>query len=614
MTTYAGKAKKAVSLALAALMVAALSIFAVSQTAIADDTSEATEDAVAFTVYTTDYIGGDETVAKEYTATEFESLITTHETATYGPYGSLNLRASYTYATVEEILADAGITLDEESVITVTGSDGFSTTMTYDTYCDNQYFYPNTTATVEDLSDAISGLPVAITNTYGFASDSTGTYTAQQLADQILSGTMTVDETYRLLVPQNSDNSNYGKVQVSEVVSITVAQAYGRIGGDTRFDTMANIVEAAFNASGSVYSKNIVICTAENYPDALAAAGYAGLDYSAGKYTQATPIVLTDADALSEQAEDEIRMVLDNTDACGDDSPVTITIVGGEGAISVQVESDINDIIDEYTAAAELEVLVEASDIATVQRISGDDRVETAIALYEAGEGWGTTAYVICGSNYPDALSASAAAYANNSPIFLCDGDEISVELAVVLAKAQATGALENVIILGGENAVSAESEEILEYIFDDGATAEAAFETAEDSDATTEGTVETDDDGRYVVTSDGGNVVRVYGDTRYETSSAFADYAVDNLGLSYDTIVVATGDNYPDALAASPLAGVNSSPILLVGDDTLTPCVAINIAENADSITTGYVIGGESAVSVATYNQIESLIYSIAE
>lgn len=61
------------------------------------------------------------------------------------------------------------------------------------------------------------------------------------------------------------------------------------------------------------------------------------------------------------------------------------------------------------------------------------------------------------------------------------------------------------------------------------------------------------------------GDVSRNAGDNRYQTAlaisqSTFAAGSVDT------TVVIATGRDYPDALAASGLAGVHGSPLLLVG------------------------------------------------
>ena len=564
MTRTATMARRAFLTAFAVVTLAVASLFGAGQAAWADETTDESSD-VVFTVCYAEYSGADEEVVKEYTAEEFDALIQSDRDATYATYSKsgINVRATTTYVTIDEILADCGITLDRSTTISIGASaDDFYTTFTYATYCDNQYFYPNYSYESSDMTEAISGLPIAVSNYYGYASSTTEI--ASAIAVEALAAQTSADE-FQLIVPQNSDSSNAGKVQVGGVDTIIVSSSYGRLSGDTRYGTMLSIVEAAFDQAGSVYSKNIVVASGANYPDALAASGYAGLDLSIYKYTRATPIVLTKAAELTEEAADAIEAVVANNASCADasdiDDPVTITIVGGEDAVSADVEAAIEELV---------------GDDATVVRVSGDNRVETSIALYEAGEGWSTTAYLVAGFNYADALSISSAAYANGSAIFLANkSGDVTESLYNELYYAYTSGAITDVVIVGGESAVSADAQEALESIF--GAA----------------------------------NVTRISGENRYATSSVFADYAVENLGLSYDTVVLATGAAFPDALAASALAGVEAAPILLVNDsDNGVTCITGNISDQAEVISVGFVIGGTSAVSADIYDQVRAIIY----
>ena len=64
----------------------------------------------------------------------------------------------------------------------------------------------------------------------------------------------------------------------------------------------------------------------------------------------------------------------------------------------------------------------------------------------------------------------------------------------------------------------------------------------------------------------------RVAGDSRYDTSTAAADALMNSLGVDkFDNIIVASGSDYPDALAGSYLAKVKNAPVVLVGKDTVT-------------------------------------------
>ena len=61
--------------------------------------------------------------------------------------------------------------------------------------------------------------------------------------------------------------------------------------------------------------------------------------------------------------------------------------------------------------------------------------------------------------------------------------------------------------------------------------------------------------------------VSRLCGETRYET----AYESSKKLSSTSNTIILASGENFPDALAASALAGVNNAPILLTAKSSLS-------------------------------------------
>ena len=96
----------------------------------------------------------------------------------------------------------------------------------------------------------------------------------------------------------------------------------------------------------------------------------------------------------------------------------------------------------------------------------------------------------------------------------------------------------------------------------------------------------------------------RYAGANRYETAMDAADAMKPDAG--YDAFVVATGEDYADALSASAFADSVDAPILLVNqyyEDT----VAQYIAENAASYkTTVYIVGGEGVVSEDFAKQVD--------
>lgn len=99
-------------------------------------------------------------------------------------------------------------------------------------------------------------------------------------------------------------------------------------------------------------------------------------------------------------------------------------------------------------------------------------------------------------------------------------------------------------------------------------------------------------------------NVQRVAGDTRYDTMSEL----ISNVGgwSASDKVILASGAYYPDALAASALAGVYDAPIILTDPTELSSKAAATIKQLNPS--TIYVVGGPSAVSDAALQEATNI------
>lgn len=82
----------------------------------------------------------------------------------------------------------------------------------------------------------------------------------------------------------------------------------------------------------------------------------------------------------------------------------------------------------------------------------------------------------------------------------------------------------------------------------------------------------------------------------------------------SVNRLVIASGENYPDALAAGPLASLIGGPILLVQKNSLPSQTNTEItrllptSDGNGSTTDIYVIGGTAAISDSVYNSIKGL------
>lgn len=102
-------------------------------------------------------------------------------------------------------------------------------------------------------------------------------------------------------------------------------------------------------------------------------------------------------------------------------------------------------------------------------------------------------------------------------------------------------------------------------------------------------------------------NVIRLAGDTRYDTMSRIIQAEVP--GTS-EYVVVASGDNFPDALAAAPLAGALKAPIVLTSGNVLSPQAEQQITRLKAS--KAVIIGGVNTISRATVSRIHGLVGSV--
>ena len=196
----------------------------------------------------------------------------------------------------------------------------------------------------------------------------------------------------------------------------------------------------------------------------------------------------------------------------------------------------------------------DAIDGYEVVRLFGDSRYDTNLAiLTEAGVA-GDSIIVATGKTFADSLSASAA----KLPILL-----VKPNAALNDAQKEILAGMKNIYIVGGEGAVSeAYAEEL------------AAF----------------------------GEVTRVYGQSRYDTSVEIAKTFFEDV----DAAVVASGKNFPDGLCGGPLAAAMNAPLVLTINGKTT-AAADYVAEK--EIKSGYVLGGDGALFEETVVEIFGVV-----
>ncbi len=329
-----------------------------------------------------------------------------------------------------------------------------------------------------------------------------------------------------------------------------------RIWGADRYETAAEIAREGWKDGADA----VLLASGENWPDALAATPLsAKLD---------APVLLTRAGGLPNATAIAIREM----------GPEEIVVLGGVGAIS-----------QEAAAQAERAANKGRSGPIDVRRIAGDDRYHTAgLIAQEVGVPADGRVFLCSGEAYPDALSIGSYAGTVGSPILMTrstflspetdgflDGEVLEVSATAMggaTDSVEPTGSVEptdtpeppeppgqrdveGVVVVGGAGVVSDDIKNQLD----------ARFTTS-----------------------------RIWGWDRYETNLAVLEtYWPETDGDP----LVATAQDYPDALVAGCLASKRGEPVVLVGRKYLHARTRELIMNEGERFTGFTMIGGDGAV-----------------
>lgn len=289
-----------------------------------------------------------------------------------------------------------------------------------------------------------------------------------------------------------------------------------RLAGTDRYGTAVAISNRSFPSGVPI----VYVATGTNYADALSAAPIAAV---AGG-----PLLLTAPSALPSVVGTELARL----------RPQAIVVVGSSAVVSAQV-------FDQLHAYAP-----------TVSRVFGSDRYATSRALIGSAFTSASTVFVATGRNFPDALSAAAAAGAQRAPVLLVDGAKGSLDAASggVIGSLGAT----SIAIAGATSVVSQGIQNDL-----------ARFGTA----------------------------VRYAGTDRYATSEAINHATFSNPTEAF----LATGTNFADALAGAAAAGRDAAPLYVVKPG----CIPDATADDLDGFgaITRILLGSTGALSAAVAN-----------
>ncbi|MGX5681820.1 cell wall-binding repeat-containing protein [Schumannella luteola] len=306
----------------------------------------------------------------------------------------------------------------------------------------------------------------------------------------------------------------YTSSRVSNQTSVvTGGPTSERLAGSDRFATSVAISKSGFAPGVAV----AYVASGLNFPDALGAAPAATL--------LGGPLLLTDPSTLPSSVAGELRRL----------APQRIVVVGGTPSVSNAV-------------------LTALQAIAPTERIAGGDRFETSREIVANAFTSSTIAYVSTGLNFPDALTASAAAGALDAPVVLVNGGASSAD-AETVELLQSLG-VTSVRIVGSSSSVSSGIQSSL---------ASAGFA-----------------------------VERLAGADRYQTAVAINQQVFPTAS----TVYLASGVGFPDALAGAALAGSKGAPLFV----STTGCIPrpVEAAITRTGATKVILLGGTPTLTAA--------------
>lgn len=190
------------------------------------------------------------------------------------------------------------------------------------------------------------------------------------------------------------------------------------------------------------------------------------------------------------------------------------------------------------------------------ERIGGVDRYETSAKMSQKFGDKSEYAIIASGENFPDALSACPLSKKYNAPIILTSENKL-------------------------DNRASAQLKALgVSKVFIIGKSLSSDLETS--------------------LSSMGISSERLGGINRYETAMIVAEH----VGIK-DRIMVVSGENYPDALSAAPIAAIMDMPIILSTKDSVPESVKNSLKDK--NVINTYVIGSEGVISEAVKSEFNN-------
>jgi putative cell wall-binding protein len=307
-----------------------------------------------------------------------------------------------------------------------------------------------------------------------------------------------------------------------------------RAAGKNRYQTAAAISQNSYadrsDFESLINAQSVVLTRGDTFADALSASVLATAKQG--------PLLMTPPTSLNADTVKEINRVLfPHTGAI-------VYLVGGTSAISTAVENQIK-----------------AMGFVT-KRLSGANRYATAVAVDQAITSSPSMVFAATGAEFPDALSAGAAAGSLGSPgvVVLTDGNAMPAETKAYIDGLNVTDSPPALIGVGGSGA--------------------AALESA-----------------NYT------NGIAIVGQDRYDTAVRVAKFFFSGSSIDFangpaSCFGVAVGTNWPDAMAGSAMLGLFHCPLLLTPSTTPNSQVRAYLVANSPGYGKEIVFGQSDVVS----------------
>ena len=256
------------------------------------------------------------------------------------------------------------------------------------------------------------------------------------------------------------------------------------------------------------------------------------------------PILLVMKDSIPKATFDEIKRL----------QPQEIIVLGGTGVVSAKVETALEKLGKDYWKL----------DAKKVTRQAGSDRYSTAAEIsakhFKAGV---PVAYVATGADFPDALTGGPAAAKLGGPILLTQKDKVPEATVKELKRLKP----KKIVVLGGTGVVPASVQVALK-----------SYTT--------------------------GKVDRVSGSDRYLTAQAISRSAFK---AGVPVVYIATGANFPDALAGGAAGAALDGPVLLVTGTSIPKATEDELKRLKPKHIV--VLGGTAAVSSKVQTDLNALL-----